>query len=74
MPKIRRQKLPRAVIELLALRVRQRENSLDQIGLVGDRCDTNPEVPEGESTSAAMEVPLLLTSPCTSGMRGPTSG
>lgn len=48
MPKIRRQKLPRAVIEHLALRVRQREIGLDQMGLFGDWCDTNPEVPEGE--------------------------
>ena len=48
MPKIRRQKLPRALIEHLSLRIRQREISLDQMGLFGDWCDTNPEVPEGE--------------------------
>ena len=48
MPKIRRQKLPRALIEHLALRIRQREVSLDQMGLFGEWCDTNPEVPEGE--------------------------
>ena len=48
MPKIRREKLPRALIQLLALRIRQREISLDQMGLFGAWCDTNPEVPEGE--------------------------
>ena len=48
MPKIRRQKLPRALIEHLALRIRHREVSLDQMGLFGDWCDTNPEVPEGD--------------------------
>ena len=48
MPKSRRQKLPRALIEHLSLRIRQREISLDQMGLLGAWCDTNPEVPEGE--------------------------
>jgi hypothetical protein len=47
-PKIRRQNLPRALIEHLSLRIRQREISLDQMGLFGSWCDTNPEVPEGE--------------------------
>ena len=48
MPRIRRQKLPRALIQHLALRIRQREISLDQLGLFAAWCDTNPEVPEGE--------------------------
>ena len=48
MPKLRRQKLPRALIQHLSLRIRQREISLDQMGLFGEWCDTNPEVPEGE--------------------------
>jgi len=47
MPKIRRHKLPRALIEHLALRIRQREIGLDQMGLLGDWCDTDPEVPDG---------------------------
>lgn len=47
MPKLLRQKLPRALIEHLSLRIRQREISVDQMGLFGDWCDTNPEVPEG---------------------------
>ena len=48
MPKLRRHKLPRALMQHLALRIRQREVSLDQMGLFGDWCDTHPEVPEGE--------------------------
>ena len=48
MPKIRRQNLPRALVEHLSLRIRQREICLDQMGLFGAWCDTNPEVPEGE--------------------------
>jgi hypothetical protein len=47
-PKILRQKLPRALIQHLSLRTRQREFSLDQMGLFGDWCDTNPEVPVGD--------------------------
>ncbi|MCF7790264.1 MAG: hypothetical protein K9N47_29360 [Prosthecobacter sp.] len=47
MPKIRRHKLPRALIEHLAERILQREISVDQIGLFGDWCDTLPEVPAG---------------------------
>lgn len=47
MPKILRQKLPRALIQHLSLRIRQREFGLDQMGLFGDWCDTNPEVPAG---------------------------
>jgi hypothetical protein len=48
MPKLRRQKLPRALIQHLSLRIRQREISIDQMGLFGEWCDTDPEVPEGE--------------------------
>lgn len=48
MPKIRRQKLPRALLQHLALRIRQREISVEQMGLFGDWCDTNPEVPVGK--------------------------
>ena len=48
MPKLRRQKLPRALIQHLSLRIRLREISLDQMGLFGEWCDTDPEVPEGE--------------------------
>lgn len=48
MPRIRRQNLPRALIEHLALRIRQREFSVNQLGLFADWCDTNPEVPAGD--------------------------
>ena len=47
MPRIRRHNLPRELIQHLSLRIRQREISLDQMGLFGEWCDTNPEVPEG---------------------------
>ena len=48
MPRLRRQKLPRALIQHLSLRIRRREISVDQMVLLGDWCDSNPEVPEGE--------------------------
>ena len=48
MPKLRREKLPHALIQHLSLRIRQREISLDQMGLFGAWCDTNPEVPADE--------------------------
>ncbi len=32
----------------LALRIRQREISLNQMGLFGEWCDSDPEVPKGE--------------------------
>lgn len=47
MPKILRQKLPRALIQHLSLRIKQREIGPHQMGLLGEWCDTNPEVPEG---------------------------
>lgn len=47
MPKIRRNRLPQALIRHLSLRIRQREIPLDQMGLFGDWCDTDPEVPTG---------------------------
>ena len=36
------------MIQHLSLRIRQREISVDQMGLFGEWCDTDPEVPEGE--------------------------
>jgi hypothetical protein len=47
MPKIRRSRLPEALIRHLVLRIRQREVAMDQLGLFADWCDTNPEVPAG---------------------------
>lgn len=48
MPKLRRQHVPRAVMEHLALRMREREVGVDQMGLFAEWCDTNPDVPDGE--------------------------
>jgi len=48
MPKIRRQKLPEALLRHLLARVRQREISDDQIVLLARWLDTEPELPESK--------------------------
>ncbi len=48
MPKIRRQKLPEALLRHLLTRMRQREISDEQIVLLARWLDTNPEVSEGK--------------------------
>lgn len=48
MPKIRRQKLPEALLRHLLTRVRQREISSGQITWLAQWLDANPEVPEGK--------------------------
>lgn len=48
MPKIRRRKLPQALLVHLLLRVRQRNISEDQIVLLARWLDTEPEVPKGK--------------------------
>ncbi|HVU26830.1 MAG TPA: hypothetical protein VHG71_03745 [Verrucomicrobiae bacterium] len=48
MPKVRRQKLPETLLRHLLLRVRQREISGEQITLLAQWLDTNPEVPNGK--------------------------
>jgi hypothetical protein len=48
MPKVRRQKLPEALLRHLLARVRQREISHEQIVLFAQWLDANPEVPEGK--------------------------
>ena len=48
MPKVRRQKLPEALLRHLLTRVRQREISDSQIILLAHWLDTDPEVPEGK--------------------------
>lgn len=48
MPKVRRQKLPEALLRHLLMRVRQREISHEQITLLAQWLDANPEVPEGK--------------------------
>jgi hypothetical protein len=47
MPKIRRQKLPETLLRHLLLRVREREIAQDQITLLAQWLDTNPEAPAG---------------------------
>ena len=48
MPKVRRQRLPEAVLRHLLLRMRERGVAADQIVLLARWLDTNPEVPEGK--------------------------
>ena len=48
MPRVRRQKLPEALLRHLLARVRQREISHEQIALLAQWLDTDPEVPEGK--------------------------
>jgi hypothetical protein len=47
MPKIRRQNLPRALYAHLLDRVQQRSISAEQLRLILQWLDTQPEVPEG---------------------------
>ena len=48
MPKVRRQKLPEALLRHLLARVRQREIPDGQIILLSQWLDANPEVPDGK--------------------------
>ena len=48
MPKIRRHNLPPTLFDHLLDRIRLREISADQLGLLADWLDTEPEVPEGK--------------------------
>ena len=48
MPKIRRQKLPEALLRHLLTRMRQRGIPDEQIVLLAQWLDTDPEVPEGK--------------------------
>jgi hypothetical protein len=48
MPKIRRRKLPEALLRHLLTRVRQREISSEQIVLLAQWLDASPEVPDGK--------------------------
>ena len=47
MPKIRREGIPAPLLRHLFDRVREREISEEQIGLLSDWLETNPEVPHG---------------------------
>ena len=48
MPKIRRHDLPPTLLNHLLDRIRSREISADQLGLLADWLDTELEVPEGK--------------------------
>ena len=48
MPKIRRKGIPAALLRLLFDRVREREISEDQLGLLLEWIEVNPEVPHGK--------------------------
>ena len=47
MPRIRRKRIPDALMAHLIQRVREREISTSQLGLLARWLDTEPEVPEG---------------------------
>jgi GNAT superfamily N-acetyltransferase len=47
MPRIRRQDLPPQLLEHLLDRIRDRNISADQLGLLAEWLDTEPEVPAG---------------------------
>ena len=48
MPKIRRQNLPPALIHHLLDRIQSRRINADQLGLLADWLDSQPEVPAGK--------------------------
>jgi len=48
MPRIRRHGLPPRLLDHLLDRVNSRNISADQLGLLADWLDTEPEVPEGK--------------------------
>jgi hypothetical protein len=48
MPKIRRHNLPPTLLNHLLERIRLREISSEQIGLLAEWLDTEPEVPKGK--------------------------
>ena len=48
MPKVRRQNLPPALLQHLLDRIQQREISANQLGLLANWLDQQPEVPVGK--------------------------
>jgi len=48
MPKVRRANLPRALFEHLLDRIQERRVSADQLGLLAEWLDGQPEVPHGK--------------------------
>lgn len=47
MPRIRRKRIPGALMAHLMKRIRERQISTSQLGLLARWLDTDPEVPEG---------------------------
>jgi hypothetical protein len=47
MPKVRRQSLPPALLQHLLDRIQQRRIAADQLGLLAEWLDAEPEVPQG---------------------------
>ena len=58
MPEIRRENLPRALFRHLADRVREREISTEQLELMFDWLESEPEVPEGKWFKRFPEVTM----------------
>jgi len=48
MPRIQRERIPDTLMAHLIRRIRQREISTSQLGLLARWLDTDPEVPEGQ--------------------------
>jgi len=48
MPKVRRQNVPSALLSHLLERIREREISPEQLGLLAEWLDQNPEVSSGQ--------------------------
>jgi len=48
MPRIRRHNLPPALLNHLLDRIQSREISVEELGLLAEWLDTEPEVPEGK--------------------------
>ena len=48
MPRVRRRDVPPALLDHLLTRIYEREIGADQLGLLADWLDTEPDVPEGK--------------------------
>jgi len=48
MPKVRRRNLPPAVLHHLLDRIQERQVTADQLGLLAEWLDTEPDVPQGK--------------------------
>jgi hypothetical protein len=55
MPKIRRRNLPPALLNHLLDRIKTREISSDQLGVLADWLDTEPDVPTANGTNVFQE-------------------